>query len=77
MRFVGDPVIGVDVSHRLLLEARQAGPVVCARLPGLAWVRSAVIDRIVSVGLLDLIDDHGTFFTEAARVAMPAVIFWW
>ena len=40
-------------------------------LPDLSWVRSRSVDRIVSVGLLDLIADHATFFAETARVVRP------
>jgi SAM-dependent methyltransferase len=72
MRLLGTGVIGADVSASLLREARGAGPVVQARLPDLSWVRSHAVDRVVSVGLLDLIADHETFFAETARVVRPA-----
>ena len=61
-------VIGVDLSLELLRHAGATGPVVQARLPDLSWVRSSAVDRVVSVGLLDLIADHERFFVETARV---------
>jgi SAM-dependent methyltransferase len=61
-------VIGVDSSIELLRHAQRAGPVVLASLPDLSWVRSGAVDRVVSVGLLDLVDDHRRFFSETARV---------
>lgn len=71
MRVVAGAVIGVDLSARLLARARRVGPVVQARLPELTWVRSRSVDRVVSVGLLDLIGDHQLFFAETARVVRP------
>ena len=71
MRTLTGVVIGVDVSFELLRRARDAGPVVKARLPDLSWVRSEVVDRVVSVGLLDLVADHVLFLAEAARVVRP------
>jgi SAM-dependent methyltransferase len=67
----GGVVIGVDVSARLLDHATIVGPVVRACLPDLSWVRSSSVDRIVSVGLLDLVADHEMFFAETARVVCP------
>jgi SAM-dependent methyltransferase len=71
MRFLGGAVIGVDVSARLLARASEVGSVVQGRLPDLSWVRSVSVDRIVSVGLVDLIADHELFFAETARVVRP------
>lgn len=68
MRALGGVVVGADLSLELLRHAGAAGPVVQARLPDLSWVRSSVLDRVVSVGLLDLIADHERFFVETARV---------
>src|SRR6187549_4226065 len=55
MRSLGGVVVGADLSIELLRQARVAGAVVQARLPDLSWVRPGVVERVVSVGLLDLI----------------------
>ncbi len=68
MRGLTGSVIGVDLSIALLRHARATGPVVQARLPDLSWALSNAVDRVVSVGLLDLIPDHRTFFAETLRV---------
>jgi SAM-dependent methyltransferase len=68
LRLVDGNAIGVDLSHRLLTAAHSFGPVVLARLPELSWVRSESFDRALSVGLVDMIADHDTFFAETARV---------
>ena len=68
MRLVGGDMVGTDLSGALLEQARDAAPVVQAALPQLAWAKDASFDRALSVYLVDLIDDHVTFFTETARV---------
>lgn len=68
MRHVGPPIVGTDLSVRLLERARQDGPVVRARLPDLGWVRSGSFDRAICVGVLELLDDHRSFFAEIASV---------
>lgn len=62
---------GCDRSMRLLEEAAASAAVVCAVLPDLSWLRDASIDTILSVFVLDLIGDAGSFFAETARVAAP------
>jgi SAM-dependent methyltransferase len=66
LALLGDGAIGVDLSHRLLLEARTRAPVVRCRLPELSWIRSASIDQALAVGVLELIDDEVEFFAQAA-----------
>lgn len=61
---------GTDASHLLLTRAREAAPVVRSELPELGWVRSRAIGAAVSLFVLDLIEDHERFFTEAARVVV-------
>ena len=68
MRLVGGDVMGTDVSLPLLVRAHATAPVVQAVLPDLSWLRAASMDRAFSVYLVDLIDNHASFFTEAARV---------
>ncbi len=71
MRFVGHPVVGTDLSIRLLVEASRTAPVVQARLPDMAWVRPNSFNLAYSVYLVDLIADHRTFFAETARIVRP------
>jgi SAM-dependent methyltransferase len=61
---LGDGAIGVDLSHRLLLQARTRAPVVRCRLPDLSWVRSGSIDRAVAVGVVELLADERDFFDQ-------------
>ena len=68
MRLLGSSVIGTDLSHDLLKTAVHAGPVVQARLPDLSWIREGSFDRAVSVGLIDLIPDHASFFVNVANI---------
>ena len=72
MRAVGGSVIGIDLSYELLQTARSAGPVVVGRAPDLSFVRSGVARRLVAVGLLDLIDGHEQFLSEAHRLTCPS-----
>ena len=61
---LGDEVIGVDLSRRLLLRALDRAPVVRCRLPDLSWVREGSIDRAVAVGVLELLPDASEFFEQ-------------
>ncbi|HUV17921.1 MAG TPA: methyltransferase domain-containing protein [Ilumatobacteraceae bacterium] len=61
---LGDDVIGVDLSRRLLLRALAHAPVVRCRLPDLSWVRRGSIDRAVAVGVLELLPDAREFFDQ-------------
>lgn len=72
MRVLGSPVVGTDLSYRLLSRASNSGPVVQARLPDLSWVRSGSIDRAVGVGIVDMLDDAAGFFESAALAVRPA-----
>ena len=60
--------IGLEVNPRLAGYARQQGPTVVARLPGLAWCRNEVFDGVTAVLVLEHVADVGTLFMEAARV---------
>jgi SAM-dependent methyltransferase len=71
MRLLGRWVIGTDLSFDLLSRASASGPVVCARLPDLSWVRPGSIDRAIGVGILDMLEDHAGFFAQAARAVRP------
>lgn len=64
LALLGDRALGVDLSHRLLLQARAHGPVVRGRLPDLSWVRAGSIERAVAVGVLELLPDAGEFFDQ-------------
>ena len=64
LALLGDGVIGVDLSHRLLRRARALAPVVRCRLPDLSWVRAGAADRAVAVGVLELLRDERTFFEQ-------------
>jgi SAM-dependent methyltransferase len=71
MRIAGGSVIGTDLSMTLLRHARETAPVVQAMLPSLSWLQASSLDRALSVYLVDLLADHGTFFLETARVIRP------
>jgi SAM-dependent methyltransferase len=61
-------LFGTDASHVLLKHARNTAPVVRGVLPELGWVRSGAVGTAISLFVLELVQDHGTFFAEAARV---------
>jgi len=61
---LGDRVIGVDLSDRLLRRALGLAPMVRCRLPDLSWVRAGSIDRAVAVGVLELLPDDREFFEQ-------------
>lgn len=67
----GVTVFGCDASAALLADALAAAPVVRSLLPELGWIRDRSVGSIVSVFVLDLIEDAATFFREAARVVRP------
>ncbi len=71
MTMTGPGTIGVDLSHELLVRARDVGPCVRTRLPDLACFRDDVFDHAASVYLVDLIEDERSFFAETARVVAP------
>ncbi len=71
MRHLGPPIIGTDVSSRLLAIAASAGPVVHARLPDLGWVRPGTFDRAVCVGAIEMVEDHRRLFSEIATAVAP------
>jgi len=68
MRHVGTPIVGTDVSARLLESAAAAGPVVRACLPELGWVRAATFERALCVGVVEMIEDHRRLFEQIASV---------
>jgi len=68
MRLVGGGAFGCDLSHDLLVRAEAGGRVVRTRLPDLEWLREGSLDTAYSVYVLDLIEDHGRFFADVARV---------
>ena len=67
MRRIGQGALGCDLSQDLLVQADSGGRVARTRLPDLRWLKEAALDTAFSVYLLDLIEDHGTFFEEVAR----------
>lgn len=71
MRHLGPPIVGTDISSRLLAVAATAGPVVRARLPDLAWVRAQTFDRAVCVGVIEMVEDHRRLFAEVASCVRP------
>ena len=70
MRSLARPVVGTDVSLRLLRHASRTGPVVRSRLPALDWVRTAAIDVAYAVLVLEHLPDLDVF-SSAARVVRP------
>lgn len=71
MRLVDGQVFGCDLSHKLLVMADAGGVVVQTELPDLSWLVTDSLDTAFTVYLLDLIEDHGRFFQEVARVVKP------
>ncbi len=71
MRHVGAPIVGTDISGRLLTVAADAGPVVRASLPGLGWVRPDSFDRAVCIGVVEMVEDHRRLFSEVSTVVKP------
>lgn len=71
MGLVPGPVVGIDLSERLLREARGQGPVVRGRLPSLSYLKDRAFHHAGAIYLLDLISDHEAFFAEVARVVRP------
>jgi SAM-dependent methyltransferase len=63
--------VGVDLSQRLLVEAKVHGPGVKIRLPGLSCFVDDAFDTAGSIYLLDLIRDEDGFFSEISRVVRP------
>ncbi len=61
---LGNRVVGVDLSLRLLRRALVHAPVVRCRLPDLSWVREGSIERAVAVGVLELLPDARVFFEQ-------------
>ncbi len=59
---------GTDAAHLLLRHALKTAPVVRGVLPELGWVRSGAVGTAISLFVLELVQDHGTFFAEAARI---------
>jgi SAM-dependent methyltransferase len=60
--------IGVDLSANLLGVARHWGPVVRASLPSLSWIVDGSVDGVITVLVLEHLDDVATFFAETSRV---------
>ena len=71
MRHLGAPIVGTDISDRLLAVAAEAGPVVRAGLPGLGWVRPGSFDRAVCVGVVEMVEDHRRLFSEVSMAVRP------
>jgi len=66
MRHLGAPIVGTDISDRLLAVAAEAGPVVRAGLPGLGWVRPESFDRAVCIGVVEMVENHRRLFAEVS-----------
>jgi SAM-dependent methyltransferase len=71
MRHLGSPIVGTDISDRLITVAAGAGPVVRASLPGLGWARPGSFDRAVCVGVVEMVEDHRRLFSEVSTVVQP------
>lgn len=68
MRHVGVPVVGCDLSPRLLGAAAVEGPVVRCRLPDLGWLRDDSVAGAYAVLVLEHIAEMDRFFAESHRV---------
>ena len=71
MRHLGAPIVGTDISDRLLAVAAGAGPVVRASLPDLGWVRPESFDRAVCIGVVEMVEDHRRLFAEVSSAVKP------
>lgn len=67
MRHLDGPVIGCDISPRLLCEAANAGTVVRCRLPDLSWLGTNMVDCAYTVLVVEHLADLD-LFSAAARV---------
>lgn len=65
---LGDRVLGLEASETLARAARSRLPVLVARAPDLSCIRAGSVDTVVSVYLLDLLDDEDAFFSSVAPV---------
>ena len=64
----GAKIIGFDLNQSLARAAREYGPVVVGRLPGLDCLRAESFDAAVAVLVLEHLVDLEVMFAEAARV---------
>ncbi|MFQ5968590.1 MAG: class I SAM-dependent methyltransferase [Acidimicrobiia bacterium] len=71
LRGLGARVVGCDLNTDLARVASAQGPVIVGRLPGLDYLRDEVFDVVVSVLVLEHLDDWQTLLTEAGRVTAP------
>jgi SAM-dependent methyltransferase len=67
----GGRVVGCDADMVLLDHARTDGPVVCARLPDLAWLADGSVDGAYAVLVFEHIAAQGDLLAEVARVVVP------
>lgn len=67
MRAIANPVVGCDISPKLLARAKSAGPVVRSALPDLGWVRDGAIDLAYAVLVLEHLPDE-QIFASASRI---------
>jgi SAM-dependent methyltransferase len=70
MRALDRSVVGCDIVPRLLQQAREAGPVVCCRLPSLGWAGDGVFGAAYMVLVLEHLPQLD-IFAEAARIVKP------
>lgn len=67
---LGDRIVGLEGSEALARAAAVRFPVLVARAPDLRCIRSASIDTVVSVYLLDLLADEDAFFSSTASAVV-------
>ena len=67
--------IGCDISMPLLTKASSAGSTVQCHLPSLGWLRDDSIDAVVSVLVLELLEDLAAVLEEVKRVTRPRGTF--
>ncbi len=68
LRARGATSVGLELNPQLAREANRSGPVVIAELPGLACTRTASVDGVTAVLVLEHLVDLDTLFAECARV---------
>ena len=75
IRDAGAVGLGVDLSPRLAAVARATAPTIVGRLPEIAFVRDGSIDGVITVLVLEHLEDPARLMAEAARVTRPGGVF--
>ncbi len=75
MPMTGPGTVGADESIDLLAHARANGPVVRVRAPDLRAFSDVAFDAVVSIYLVDLVEEVDRLFAEVARIIRSGGVF--